>query len=574
MKAKNTLLKVLVAFSTMLLQTIVNGQSWEWAKSFKGNNSMSNISKTTSIKLGKSGDLYIAGNFNDSIRIGNDLFVSTGIVPGFTTADGFLAKFNTSGDLVWLKQFSSALSVEISDIALDESGNIYTIGTFMGSVQVDTTLKSGSNNNATMMLSKFSPDGKLEWMNIALNGTGGRSRGLAVTAGKRDVIIAGDLEKKVKVGNTDLDGSGDIKFILARFLQDGSFVWSKAAGETNPLSPKVSIATDASGNFYMTGAVSDINTFDAISFDALNKGSLFVAGFDSMGTAQWFKNTQLQSISDAGAGIAIGSLNTLYVTGWFISDSFSFGGVKFKKDNLIGGREMVLIKMNTMGDVTWVRHSHGPAPDTRGEGISVNSDNSVFIAGRFGSPTTGGATDKDVTLGEGANAKLLKNGGLLDVFVAKYDADGNLVSSDIATGVEGHDCYAVTGDGSNSAYVTGVFSKDISFGSINLQTEPYPIGNNIFYAKYLSGVNAIEKSRITRLKVHPQPADNYLEIDVEGRFVSGNLEMLDLAGRIVLSEKITGQDHRLDVSGFENGLYILKLQNEGNRLSRKIMIRH
>lgn len=110
-----------------------------WIKSMKGVVD-SDYSFGTGLVLDGDANIYITGFFSGEFDFDpssdfNNL-TSVGI------RDGFLAKFNKHGNLVWVNSFGGKNIVESNSISLDASGNIITIGYYHDSVDFD----SGKDN--------------------------------------------------------------------------------------------------------------------------------------------------------------------------------------------------------------------------------------------------------------------------------------------------------------------------------------------------------------------------------------------------------------------------------------------
>ncbi|MBI3248434.1 MAG: SBBP repeat-containing protein [Deltaproteobacteria bacterium] len=140
-----------------------------------------------------------------------------------------------------------------------------------------------------------------------------------------------------------------------------------------------------------------------------------------------------------------------------------------------------LLGTTTLGhaqDLLWAKKAGGPATD---EGYSITTDSSgnSYVTGRFQGSSVFGP-------GEGGQTTLV-SGGLVDIFVAKYDADGLLVWVKRAGGEGTNEGHAITVDSSGNSYVTGFFQNTATFGpgEANETTFSAQGGNaDIFIAKY------------------------------------------------------------------------------------------
>jgi hypothetical protein len=96
---------------------------FEWAKQIGG--SSSDVAK--SITTDSSGNVLVGGYFEGNIDIdgdGNNDFTSKG---GY---DGYAAKFDSNGNLVWAKQIGGSSNDRAYSITTDSSGNVLVGGVF------------------------------------------------------------------------------------------------------------------------------------------------------------------------------------------------------------------------------------------------------------------------------------------------------------------------------------------------------------------------------------------------------------------------------------------------------------
>ena len=80
----------------------------------------------------------------------------------------------------------------------------------------------------------------------------------------------------------------------------------------------------------------------------------------------------------------------------------------------------------------------------------------------------------------------------------------------------------------------------------------------------------IEELEGTSISIYPNPATNVLNIDV-----SGNMQKLTLinpAGQIVFSQEVDAGITSIDLNNLDKGLYFVRIENENNTTTRKIII--
>jgi hypothetical protein len=95
--------------------------------------------ETNSIATDQSGNSYIAGTFEGTIRIG--------CPPGESTStllprNFYLAKLNSSGTVVWIRVADGKGSANANDVIIDSLNRIVVTGAFSGNISIDGTFVS------------------------------------------------------------------------------------------------------------------------------------------------------------------------------------------------------------------------------------------------------------------------------------------------------------------------------------------------------------------------------------------------------------------------------------------------
>ncbi|MBT8327199.1 MAG: T9SS type A sorting domain-containing protein [Bacteroidia bacterium] len=134
-------------------------------------------------------------------------------------------------------------------------------------------------------------------------------------------------------------------------------------------------------------------------------------------------------------------------------------------------------------------------------------------------------------------------------------------------------------------------SRAIRFGGIcsawnrtDGVTDPDTDNNSNFaditwYNQYQNGVSVADVEYDNNIAVYPNPASEELNIKLLlTQFADVQIEILDLAGKIILSENvsssITNNNYVIDVNSVPNGMYIVKVTNGENVSTSKISIAH
>ena len=166
---------------------------------------------------------------------------------------------------------------------------------------------------------------------------------------------------------------------------------------------------------------------------------------------------------DFGWGIAIDSGTNVYATGHFTAPA-AFGSTNIDR---AARQEVFVARYSTNGAFLCVRQAGGPTNDDA-RGIVADPHGNVYVTGNF----TGPGTFSPFVLG---------GFGGPDVFVAKYDRNGNVLWVQQAGGAGDDEGQSIALDGAGNVLVTGYFSGTAVFGSTHLVSRG---SRDIFLACY------------------------------------------------------------------------------------------
>lgn len=71
--------------------------------------------------------------------------------------------------------------------------------------------------------------------------------------------------------------------------------------------------------------------------------------------------------------------------------------------------------------------------------------------------------------------------------------------------------------------------------------------------------------------IYPNPAENILNIDLFNIDTEANLAIVDAMGRIVLNETLSGAQNTIDITALNEGVYFVKIAQDGKLMTRKIV---
>jgi len=230
-----------------------------------------------------------------------------------------------------------------------------------------------------------------------------------------------------------------------------------------------SIARDSAGNIYVTGWFRGASyTLDTITLNNAfgGTGDVFVAKFTAGGNVIWAKrygNVQ----EEKAMGISVTPAGDVYVTGFFVGPSIIFGNDTLTNSSS-SKNDLFVTKFNAQGVTQWARKGTGSDHDY-GHDVAVSPDGGVVVTGMFYS----------IPLTFGTYTLTNTNINYTDLFVAKYDAQGNVKWAKQGTGNSPDAGNGIDCDANGNIYVTGGSSSNpLTVGS-------YSLAANVFQAAFL-----------------------------------------------------------------------------------------
>ncbi len=258
------------------------------------------------------------------------------------------------------------------------------------------------------------------------------------------------------------------------YAQAPDWAWAKSAGGNNT-NVEQRIATDANGNVLVTGVFnSPTITFGTVT---LTTGSFFIVKYDASGNVLWAKSAGEQS-QCYSRSIATDANGNVLVIGHFTSPTITFGTTTLINTNAFS--DIFIVKYDANGNVLWAKSASGKTQDT-GIGITTDANGNILV--------TGGFTSSTITFGITTLSNADTSLGGADIFIVKYDTNGNVLWAKSAGGNYSEFGTSVATDANGNVLVTGFFSSDtITFG---IDTLTNAGANDIFVVKYNASGNML-----------------------------------------------------------------------------------
>ena len=262
------------------------------------------------------------------------------------------------------------------------------------------------------------------WL-LARAATGsGQQEGLSIaTDASGNVFVTGYFASPtITFGTTTLTNAGQYDIFLVKYDGTGNVLWAKSAGGTGG-DEGWSVSTDASGNVFATGVFSSPTiTFGTTTLTNAGIAAIFIVKYDGAGNVLWAKSAGGIG-GDGGYSVATDVAGNVFATGVFSSPTITFGTTTLT--NTSGGyADIFLVKYDGIGNVLWAKNAGGTVDDY-GWSAATDVSGNVFVTGYFTSAT--------ITFG---TTTLINNSfaGMEDIFLVKYDGAGNVLWAKSAGG--------------------------------------------------------------------------------------------------------------------------------------------
>jgi hypothetical protein len=255
-----------------------------WIKTFGGGDD----DYVNSISLNNSKDILLVGEFKGLCDFNPDTVINYDLL-SYGYSDIYICKLDTGGHFIWAKQLSGANFSLGRDLATDNLDNIYGIGYFIDTLDVDPNggilnlVSKGSND---VCLFKLSNTGNLIWAKSW--GSTGSDLGMSIaidsinniyTTGTFDTTV--DFDPGTSIYN--LTSTGGVNTFISKLDSAGNFIWANQLKGSNNIG--FSIKLDRYDYLYVAGEFGGSCDFDPSN----NLYNLTSAG---MGDAYIFKWSQ------------------------------------------------------------------------------------------------------------------------------------------------------------------------------------------------------------------------------------------------------------------------------------------
>ena len=330
--------------------------------------------------------------------------------------DAFVAKFDSSNNMLWSTFLGGSGSDSGNALAVDASGHVFVAGN--STATWGTPVRAYSASYDAFVARLDTATGALQW-NTFLGDTGAdHGNGIALDNSGNAYVIG---ESSATWGSPTETYIAGWDAYVAKVNSTGTLVWNSFLGSSG---------TDSGSGIaihltllYVTGSSSATWGLPIRTYSAGNDA--FVAQVNAInGTLMW--NTFLGGAgTDAGRAITLDKIGDVYIAG---TSNASWGSSPIRA--YTADTDGFVARLNSVGTLQWNTFLGGAGTDDSRD-IAIDANDLVYVIGSsdatWGTPATAYSSGTDVSV-----ARLYSNGNLQrNLFVGGFlDDDGNSIAID------------------------------------------------------------------------------------------------------------------------------------------------
>lgn len=162
---------------------------------------------------------------------------------------------------------------------------------------------------------------------------------------------------------------------------------------------------------------------------------------------------------------------------------------------------------------SWAQCPLGAYYSNFGQSIASDANGNTYVTGNFTSPT--------ITFGNISLLNPRTDGNGVEMFVAKYDASGNVLWAQCPDGSARIRCQCIALDVNGNSFITGTFSGTATFGAITLTST---IIDNGFVVKYDAAGNVLWAKNVGNVQYPSSIGVSGIGVDANGNsYITGGM---------------------------------------------------
>ncbi|NIK91303.1 T9SS type A sorting domain-containing protein [Mangrovimonas sp. CR14] len=533
------------------------------------------LDQVNSITLNSENDFLITGYYGSNSEF--DWINSDYTLTGMSGNDAFLAKYTNEGIIEWAVKFGGNLNDGGGDVAVDNSNNVYSVGTFTNTGDFDPgpntynlTSTQGAYSWIDIYISKLDTDGNFVFAKQIMGEAVKRPSAIKVDAAGNFYVV-GYYNNPLTLPSGDIidiptpDDLSLYSMFIIKFDTNGDVVWYHNLGEASNMQRIETLDLDANGNLYIGGQFHTETDFDPgvgeviLTPHTMYYSDMFILKLDADGNFVWVKQFGGDNTNSL-RGLKVSETGDIYATGYF------YGMVDF--DPNAGEHQVTsapdtgynpfLFKLDNTGSFQWVKDFRG---NGRGYAVSTSAEGQVFLGGDF---------NNTCDFSGGLETAVITPEGDIDGFIAAYDAaSGDMIwvktmGSDLEARVTALDV-----DQDGALFAVGSFDE---FGHISNDVDDVTVTGNGMKDGFVLKISEEELSlpEVTTdvFYLYPNPVSDLVSFHLPNDYQANSIKIYNLTGQLVHQERYQSQ---ISLKHLASGLYIMQLENNSQKLTVKLV---
>jgi hypothetical protein len=309
--------------------------------------------------------------------------------------DAFISKFSPDGTCIWSTYYGTSAEDAAKSISADTNGNIYIAGYTASTTGLSSTAAQQATGHGGYdgFVAKFDTSGQRIWGTyFGGEGDDGGYGPIALHCDRyNNIYLTGQTNSATGITTIGAyqpslyAGVGDQDAFLAKYNSNGVLQWSTYVGG-NFGDAAYAVTNDSEGNIYITGNTNSTTGIASVG-QTSNAGGYdgFVAKFDASGNKLW--GTYVGGNQDEYVlGITADNAANIYLCGLTTSTSGLASSGAHQMVYGGGYQDAMLAKLNSGGLLQWATYYGGSSED-QGDKVIIGANGDIYMSGFTGSDT-------------------------------------------------------------------------------------------------------------------------------------------------------------------------------------------
>ena len=504
---------LIICFLVVTFNCFSQNLNYQWTKTIGGVGN----DVATCVISDNSGNIYVAGNFNDSIDF--DPGAGTSFSGKPTRPGAFFQKFDTLGNLIWVKTIFGR-PIDVNSICVDSDDNLYATGKFYGpnqplgqtdSIDFDPgpdTLHLPDGTGYDIYVLKLDKHGNLKWAHTIYGAE--IFPGEIVADEEDNIVLCGELKGTFDfdfgAGIFELTGTGSKNIFMMKMDSLSNFIWAKAFHNIG-WGESYTLTTDMWNNIYFSANTTLIIDLDpgAGVFNLASSGG-FLSKFDDNGDFLWAHHIA-ESYGKTNE-LFTDTAGNVYAAGhWTAPTMIDFdpgSGTSWASQTLLTSK-VYIVKFDTAGTFQWVHYTIGGGTSSAHtlESASYSEVNNSIVMG----------INYEQSLYTGIPPGYQYPNGAEDIALLEIDpmtGFANYVDAKFYGGLSTEIVNGVTTDPFGNIYTCGYFKDTTALNPENGSEELISNGlKDVFFQKFSSCYSSYASDTLTACGSYASPSGNY-----------------------------------------------------------------